>query len=219
MARTKKSVSESLYEQLRDGVTYGRFKPGERLSEKMLCELFRVSRTPLREAMRRLEAQGYITLEHNVGATVSKISLEEVENIYNILRFLEPYAARLASSKHNKKDIRTLQQIFNRMGMESVKEDYRNWLRENDNFHHYIHIMCKSNVLTSIIRDARNRIYRYRILITSKKDIERYNGEHEKIIEAITSGNADKAEKTMLTHISNAFNNRITFLTTYPEFL
>lgn len=145
----------------------------------MLCELFRVSHTPLREATRRLEAHGCITLEHNVGATVSKISLDEVENIYNILRFLEPYSARLASSKRNKKDIRTLQQISDRMNMDSVKEDYRNWLRENDSFHNCIHTICQSKVLNSIVRDIRNRIYRYRILVTSEKDIERYNKENK----------------------------------------
>ena len=219
MARTKKLVSVSLYEQLRDGVTYGRFKPGERLSEKMLCELFKVSRTPLREALRRLEAQGYIKLEHNVGATVSKISLSEVENIYNILRYLEPYAARLASKNRSSKDVRKLKQIFEKMNTDSVKEDYRNWLRENDIFHHCIHTMSNSDILSNIIRDTRNRIYRYRILVTSKDDIERYNKEHKELAEAIIEGDTDKAEKIMFTHINNAFSNRINFLTTYPEFL
>ena len=219
MARTKKLVSISLYEQLRDGVTYGRFKPGERLSEKMLCELFKVSRTPLREALRRLEAQGYIKLENNVGATVSKISLSEVENIYNILKYLEPYAAKLACKNRSIKDVRKLEQIFEKMNTESVKDDYRNWLRENDLFHYCIHMMSKSDVLSNIIRDTRNRIYRYRILVTSKEDIEHYNLEHKELADAIRAANTEKAESIMRTHISNASSNRINFLTTYPEFL
>ena len=115
--------------------------------------------------------------------------------------------------------MRKLKQIFEKMNTDSVKEDYRNWLRENDIFHHCIHTMSNSDILSNIIRDTRNRIYRYRILVTSKDDIERYNKEHKELAEAIIEGDTDKAEKIMFTHINNAFSNRINFLTTYPEFL
>jgi len=219
MAKSKTPVSERIFEQIRDAVTFGHLKPGERLSEKRLCEEFRVSRTPLREGLRKLQAQGYITLEANVGATVRKISVEEVEGIYDILSLLEPYAAMLAATRKSKEDIRTLKHIFHQMNSQSAKDDYRVWVRKNDDFHNCIQMMSRRGVLSETIHYLRNRIYRFRILITSREYVENYSLEHEKILNAIISGDGTEAKKCMRKHLINVRNNRIMFLRDYPEFL
>ena len=89
MAKSRKSAAEKVYGDLRDAITFSRLKPGERLLESKLCEGYKVSRTPLREAIRQLQAQGYITVEKNRGAIVKKTSIEEVEEIYSILALIE----------------------------------------------------------------------------------------------------------------------------------
>lgn len=219
MPKSKTPVSERIFEQIRDAVTFGHLKPGERLSEKRLCEEFQLSRTPLREALRKLQAQGYITLEANVGATVRKISLEEVEDIYDILSLLEPYAAMLAATRRSKEDIRELKQIFNQMNSQSAKDDYRVWVRNNDDFHNCIHMMSRRSVLSETIHYLRNRICRFRILITGREYVENYSLEHEKILDAIISGDGKEANKWMRKHLTNVRNNRVMFLREYPELL
>jgi DNA-binding GntR family transcriptional regulator len=219
MAKSKSPVSERIFEEIRDAVTFGHLKPGERLSEKRLCEEFRVSRTPLREALRKLQAQGYITLEANVGATVRKISLEEVEDIYDILSLLEPHAAMLAAAGRTKEDIRTLKHIFQGMNVQSAKDDYRVWVRKNDDFHNCIHMMSRRSVLSETIHYLRNRIYRFRILITGREYVENYSLEHERILKAIISGEGKEAAKHMRKHLVNVRNNRVMFLRDYPELL
>jgi DNA-binding GntR family transcriptional regulator len=219
MAKSKSPVSERIFEEIRDAVTFGHLKPGERLSEKRLCGEFRVSRTPLREALRKLQAQGYITLEANVGATVRKISLEEVEDIYDILSLLEPHAAMLAAAGRTKEDIRTLKHIFQGMNVQSAKDDYRVWVRKNDDFHNCIHMMSRRSVLSETIHYLRNRIYRFRILITGREYVENYSLEHEKILNAIMSGEGKEAAKHMRKHLVNVRNNRVMFLRDYPELL
>jgi DNA-binding GntR family transcriptional regulator len=219
MAKSKSPVSERIFEEIRDAVTFGHLKPGERLSEKRLCGEFRVSRTPLREALRKLQAQGYITLEANVGATVRKISLEEVEDIYDILSLLEPHAAMLAAAGRTKEDIRTLKHIFQGMNVQSAKDDYRVWVRKNDDFHNCIHMMSRRSVLSETIHYLRNRIYRFRILITGREYVENYSLEHERILKAIISGEGKEAAKHMRKHLVNVRNNRVMFLRDYPELL
>ena len=100
MEKPRKSAADKVYKEIRNAITFSHFKPGERLLEKTLCEAFNVSRTPLREALRQLQAQGYITVERNRGAIVKKTSIAEVEELYSILSLLEPYSAAKAAS-HN----------------------------------------------------------------------------------------------------------------------
>jgi DNA-binding GntR family transcriptional regulator len=219
MPKSKTPVSERIFEQIRDAVTFGHLKPGERLSEKRLCEEFQLSRTPLREALRKLQAQGYITLEANVGATVRKISLEEMEDIYDILSLLEPYAAMVAAARRSKEDIRTLKHIFHQMSFQSARDDYRVWVRKNDDFHNCIHMMSRRSVLSETIHYLRNRIYRFRILITGREYVENYSLEHEKILDAIISGDGKEANKWTRKHLTNVRNNRVMFLREYPELL
>ena len=219
MPKSKRPVSERIFEQIRDAVTFGHLKPGERLSEKRLCEEFHLSRTPLREALRKLQAQGYITLEANIGATVRKISLDEMEDIYDILSLLEPHAATLAAARRTKEDIRTLKHIFHEMNAQSAKDDYRVWVRKNDDFHNCIHMMSRRSVLSETIHYLRNRIYRFRILITGREYVENYSLEHEKILDAIISGDGKEAAKHMRKHLVSVRNNRVMFLRDYPELL
>ena len=96
MDKSRKSAAERVYKEIRGDIILSRLKPGERLLENKLCEEFKVSRTPLREALRQLQAQGYITVEKNRGAIVRKMSIDEVEELYSILALLEPYSAAKA---------------------------------------------------------------------------------------------------------------------------
>jgi len=123
MDKARKSVTEKIYEQIRDAIIFSRLKPGERLSENKLREKFKVSRTPVREALIQLQAQGYTTVGKNKSAVVRKASIEEVEELYSILSLLEPYSAGMAARWRTKKDITRLEKIFNYMTSNMKKDD------------------------------------------------------------------------------------------------
>ena len=219
MTPARKSAAGRIYAELRDAITFSRLKPGERLLESKLCDQYKVSRTPLREALRQLQAQGYIEVEQNRGAIVKKTSIAEVEEIYSILALLEPYSAAKAAALRNKRDITRLNRLFEQMDSNSLKDDYRLWVRDNDDFHNLIHSISESQVLLETIGNLRNRLYRFRILMMTKGNVETFTPQHREIVDAIVKGDGKQAEKCMRRHMLFAQKNRVEFLNTYPELL
>jgi len=94
--RKHKSLVESIVEDLQDKIIRGQLKPGQRMVEAELCEKMGISRSPLREGFRILESQGFLAHEPRKGMHVSRVSLEELENIYVIRANLESLATKLA---------------------------------------------------------------------------------------------------------------------------
>lgn len=114
------SQTEEAYQKIRDAITYGQLKPGERLVETKICEIFKVGRTPLREALRQLQMEGYIDVFSNKGAVISKISIRDVEEIYNIVAILEGYATEVATGyirTLDKKELRSIHMILKKLDL------------------------------------------------------------------------------------------------------
>ena len=99
------------------------------------------------------------------------------------------------------------------------RDDYRKWIRDNDNFHHLIHKIGGSDDLLETINNLRNRLYRFRILALSKGIIEHFPLQHKETLEAIIHGDCKKAEKTMKNHMLDGKKERMEFLKTYPELI
>src|SRR5271157_4646870 len=93
------NMREEAYRRLREAIFYGKLRPGERLVEVDICRTFDVGRTPLREALRQLQMEGFLDVTANKGAVVRKISPDEMESIYDVIALLESYAAREATKR------------------------------------------------------------------------------------------------------------------------
>ncbi|NIN91778.1 GntR family transcriptional regulator, partial [bacterium] len=105
------SLQEDIYDRLKKSIIYGELSPGEKLSEVALAGKMKVSRTPIREAFRQLQMEGYITVESNKGAYVSKLPPEEIEEIYDIISLLEGYAAELTARRVKDSELRELREL------------------------------------------------------------------------------------------------------------
>ncbi len=99
------TLREKILETIRDAIMTGALKPGEKVAEPDLAERFGISRTPIREAFRQLESEGYLTVIPRKGAVVTSFSPRDVEEFYAIKSILEGYAARRACEKLSVKDI------------------------------------------------------------------------------------------------------------------
>ena len=119
------SKRQYAYNIIRNAITYGELKPGERLIEKRLCETFKLGRTPLREALSQLQAEGYLDFVPNKGVTISKISISSAEEIYNILAVLESYATKLATMNFSKENERELRSIHADLKKAWAKKNYK----------------------------------------------------------------------------------------------
>lgn len=197
------SQSDNAYKKVRDAITYGRFNPGERLIEHEVCESFQVGRTPLREALRRLQTEGYLDFVPNKGVTISKLSLADVEQIYNIIAMLEGYATELAVDNLNAEDIETLTYLHEQMIEMDAKRNFKTWLEHNAMFHAHIVRAGGNHHLSKIITGLRDRIYRYRFLsVSTLGQSAKYSEDHKGILTALSNKKAKQAGKLMRNHVS-----------------
>ena len=193
---------EKAYQVIRDAITFGDLKPGERLVEEKICEMFKVGRTPLREALRQLQMEGCVDVLPNKGAMVSKISVQDIENIYSLIAIMEGFAVEVAAKNIQSNDIKMLSNLLNKLNIDGRKGNYRKWIERNSLFHSYFPKLSGNRYLSEMVESLRKRVYIYRfIAITIPNHIEDYISAHEKILKAIANGESKAAGIAMKKHV------------------
>jgi DNA-binding GntR family transcriptional regulator len=190
------TLREKILENIRDAIISGTLKAGSRVSEPDLAERYGISRTPIREAFRQLESEGYLTVIPRRGAVVSEFNLKEVEDFYAIKSILEGYAARRACEKLTEKELERLQTINNRLAGLAEVNDIRGFCKTHDEFHAMFINASENEKLKELIFGLVSRFQRLRYMSLSLPGRMKISvQEHEKIIEAFRRKDAEAAEK------------------------
>lgn len=201
-AKPASSTVERVIAHIRGGIREGRFAPGQRLVEADLQSDLKVSRGPIREAIRRLAADRVVEIELYKGARVRRVSAAEIQAIYEIREALEGLAARLAAQNFTKADTRlkTLQKEFD----ESFDGTAQSYLRYNERFHRLIVEMSSNAELRQLVETLQvpSFILLVHVLVDSRS-IARARAEHRPIAAAIHRNDAAAAERAMKSHIRN----------------
>lgn len=196
------SAVERVITHIRDGIRDGSLVPGQRLVEADLQSALRVSRGPIREAIRRLAAERVVEVERYKGARVRRITAAEIKAIYEIREVLEGLAARLAAQNYEAGDtrLRTLQQRFD----QSFDGTARSYLRYNARFHEIIVEMSGNAELRQLVENLQvpSFILLVHVLVDARS-IARARAEHRPIVAAIRRKDAAAAERAMKSHIRN----------------
>jgi len=179
------TLREKILENIRDAILKGTLKAGERVSEPDLAERYGISRTPIREAFRQLESEGYLTVVPRKGAVVTALSERDVAEFYEIKSMLEGFAAQLAAIKLTDKEIDRLAAINNRLSNLAAEGDVKSFFRVHNEFHE-LFIRASGNIkLLELIQQMLTKFNRLRIASLSLPGrMEISVQEHEKIIEA-----------------------------------
>jgi DNA-binding GntR family transcriptional regulator len=197
------SLQKDIYNKIKTGVIYGELSPGEKLSEIEMAKKLSSSRTPIREAFRQLQMEGYITVSPNKGAYVSRLPPDEIEEIYDIVSLLEGYAAEVTAQKIENSELNELRKIQKRLVFLASRNKYKDYIKENTEFHHLITRLSGNNNLVKINTDFRTRIYRYRLIsVTIPGYLDKYASDHEKIINAMSKRDSVRAGKHMREHVN-----------------
>jgi DNA-binding GntR family transcriptional regulator len=200
--RLDKSIRQDIYERIRDDITCGRLLPGERLTENKLSNMYNVSRSPIREALRQLESEGLISFERNKGIEVSKLSVKQMKEIYDIRSLLEGYAVRISVEQLTKKDISALTNIHKKLITAARDKNIQAWLQNNALFHSYFRDKAGKENLCQLIVMLKRRTYHYQNMSLSyDRYFETYIGHHAAILEACKKKDADLAERQMRQHV------------------
>jgi DNA-binding GntR family transcriptional regulator len=204
MGKSKElNLSNSIYDKLRELIIYGELNPGEKIEESKITADFRASRTPFREAIKRLEAKGYVETIHNRGAYVRRITTQEVENSLDVLSVLEGFAAYHAARNIKDQEIEALEKIKEDLEELNKQGEYRKYHEKNVELHFMISKFSGNDFLHDLIQEIWDRIYKYRFIgLMMVNQIKNYLSEHQAIIEAIKERNPEKAEEKMRQHIN-----------------
>ena len=196
-------AAERAYTAIREGIRKGDFPIGSRLVERELCEIVGVSRTPVREALRRLSAEGLVFMRPNHGVQVAEWAEEDRNEIFALGAILQSYSARLAAQKITDVEIDVLRQLVDRM--ETLIEDQgdNSEIADLDSrFHSAILDAAGNRRLAAVI----SQVISLPVLLRSFQtyeldDMRRSVRHHREIIAALAAGDSDWAEATTRSHI------------------
>jgi DNA-binding GntR family transcriptional regulator len=193
----RKSLGDHVFENLRQAIIRGDVAPGDRLVESRIAGVLDISRTPVREAIHKLEREGLLRKLPHGGFTVVHLSREDIEETFGIRCVLESYAARLAALNHREEDlIRQFQACLAKGRLEELP-------RINTEFHNLFYALSNSPKLIKLINDLRDQIFRFRrILLKMDNMAKTSNEDHRNMLEAIRQRNADRVEKLVKEHIA-----------------
>lgn len=204
------------YEFIKDKIIRGDYSPGEKLNEREIVQLVHVSRTPTREALKKLEYEGFINNIPRKGVFVKKYSPEELDTLHKMLILLEGLAVEMATLKLSESDLKNLQEMTNRMRSLASKKKYEDYLTLNFEFHLFFAKMTESKELIDTISHLRSKVFRFIYShITLAHNTEQFVNDHQDIIDAL-KGNINKRPKMLMEkHVDRA---RKSFLDFYKKF-
>ncbi len=210
---------KEIYDKLKTAIIYGELSPGEKLSEMDLAKKMAVSRTPIREAFRQLQTEGYITVIANRGAFVGKLPVEEIEEIYDIVSLLEGYAAGVAAKIVTQSDLKELEKLQKQLVDCVKKRNYHDYIKNNTAWHDLIVRLSGNRTLAKLTTELRMRIYRYRLMsVTIPGYLEEYVSYHRNIINAFKKKNSMLAREHMRKHVDFVKEKLVRFMRDNPGY-
>ena len=203
--RDYKNAREAAFEKIKEAIIKGHFKPGEKLVEQTLAQEMGVSRTPVREAIRRLEAEGFVVSIPRKGVVVSRADKEEIVQLYSIRAELEGLAARWAIENADEDDMRKLDEAISRMEETAASGDLDGVVQSNALFHDAIAQASKSRILCTLLKPLQDNIQRFRFQsLHLPGRPEAALAEHKEIVAAIKEKKAEEADRLLKEHLQNA---------------
>lgn len=212
MAKTRsRPLWQDIFAALKDDICQHRLHPGEKLLESDLAARFRVSRTPIREALHQLVREGFVTYAPNVGATVKKNSPEDFRELFEISSLLEGHAVTAVVRAGISRDaIDYLRGLHSEMKARAKALDFAGWEAANRKFHDFFLSNCGNATLEAITSNLRSKMYMAdQDKLPLAIHIGEYMREHAEIIAAALAGDADRAGELMKRHIWSIHENRV----------
>jgi DNA-binding GntR family transcriptional regulator len=211
-ARQALTKNAYAYEEVRQRILVGTLEPGQALAQSQLAAELGVSLTPMREALRRLDAEGLVFIDAHRNARVATLSAHEARHLFEVRERMDPMAAALAAERRTPADI---------AGIESAAAQLRpladgtdlDALSAHREFHRAIYAASHNDLLISLLEGLWDKADRYRQVGLRARDDSaaersRVNQEHDEIMRAVIDGDAALAEDRMLAHVRGSLGRR-----------
>lgn len=197
-------LRDVVFNTLRQGILRGELKPGERLMEIQLANKLGVSRTPIREALRKLELEGLVNMVPRKGAEVADITEKSLRDVLEVRKALEELSVQLACEKITEEEIEELKRVAERFKDTLDDQDVTKIAEADVAFHDVIYTATDNQKLILLLNNLREQMYRYRVEYLKKEEAyPQLIAEHEELIDNISKRNKEEATRIMCEHIDN----------------
>ena len=213
MSRTIPTISQQAYNILKEDIFSGKYPPGSWLQENDIASKLGISRSPVREALRLLVADGIATVIPNKGIFVRTYTAKDIENIFEVREAIENYALMHISSEviESKKDI--LHEEIREFSRLHGDGDLNTYIGLDARFHRQLVDMNENELMSALYEKAENMNHQFRIIsLTSKKRFDNSLMEHASILQCLLDGEKEKACKYNSTHLALARDQVIEYL-------
>lgn len=208
-------LRDVIFETLRKAIVSGDIKPGERLMEVSLANQMGVSRTPVREAIRRLEAEGLVTMTPRKGTHVAELSVKDIMDVLEVRTVLDKLATDLAAKRMQPSQLKALENVHKQYIACVEKNNIEGAIKKDIEFHDLIYAASGNPRLVAVAGSLREHVYRFRVIYMSGGDpiAENVLNEHEEILAALKEVNNNLASDLAEKHIRNQMETIIKTVT------
>lgn len=200
----RRSLHQDLADQVRELIVSCKLQPGTKVPEKELCDMFDVSRTPLREALKVLATEHLVVLEPNRGAWISKITVEDLEEVFPVMGALESLSGELACAKITDDEITHIRMLHDTMLHHFRDRHLAGYFEANQSIHEAILAAARSATLTNHYRGLATRVRRARFVANMTEARWRQaTDEHEEIMRCLEARDGPQLARLLRQHLQN----------------
>lgn len=206
-------LRDVVFQTLRQAILRGELKPGERLMEIHLAQKLGVSRTPVREAIRKLELEGLVLMIPRKGAVVAEITISDLDDVLEVRMALEELAVKHASRRITQEQLQELENLAENFRKSLAGDDVGACAQADMLFHDAIYEATRNTRLIQILNNLREQMYRYRMEYLKNQDVhEQLLNEHVEILEALKNHDEKSALLWITRHIERQKEHIISVL-------
>ena len=205
--KERRSLGQDVFEYLKKAIIDQTIEPGSRLVESKIADMLGISRTPLREALHKLEREDWIEKVSSGGFRVVTLTKDDIEQTFGIRSVLEAYAARLAAENHTSRDLVPLEKKMKEFKICLRTKDSDKLQKINTQFHDLLYALSKSPKLIKMINQLRAQISIFRQIILKQEEFaHESNDDHVKMLDAIKNRDGEAVEQLVRQHIIKGKN-------------
>lgn len=202
--RNYKPLGEVVFEYLRNAILAGELKPGERLMEVTIADQLGVSRTPVREAIRKLEKESFVIMIPRKGAYVADLTKKDIMEVLEIRKELEGFAASLAAERMTLAEKEALGRVVEHFNESLINMDKKSMIESDNEFHSFIFESTKNQRLINIIYDLHDQFQRFRLIYFNEfNNYKEIQASHNRIFDAIIKQDPLAARQEAENHVES----------------
>lgn len=207
----KQNQAQIAYDSILRDIKENQLTQGQPIIEEEYAKKLDMSRTPIREAIRLLSVEGFVTAYPRKGAYVSVLTAETVNECYEMMEAVEGMIAYLAAQQPSEEHLRLLAELIEKMNEQKNLANFYKWKEYDIEFHRTLHLMCSNKLLTYHVEKLFHKTYQIQTRFVAGVNLEKATAEHQSILDALMARDSEKARHYTQQNWNRARNELVNY--------